>query len=298
LRCRSSATDLAGRRSRSRSEHPIMGCGASAPAPPPGKEAPPETPAQPVKVEPPQSVEKENKAPQPSEPAKTAAPPPQEVRPAASNGESSAQRTANTVGSSGGEPSSTAVCKGLPERIRTEELIKLCQSSHFDRTQVERLYEMFKVISASGDDDGLIDKSEFQRALGLKRNLFVDRMFELFDTDGDKNINFSEFIAGLSCFTLRAKQAEKARFSFRMYDFNGDDKIDKQELGRMLAATIEDNKLNVTPEQAKKLIDDTFEEANTATPGFIVFEEYLTMVTKKPQMLEFMTIQSLMQMLV
>ena len=32
---------------------------------------------------------------------------------------------------------------------------------------------------------GLIDKSEFQEALGLKRNLFVDRMFELFDANGD-----------------------------------------------------------------------------------------------------------------
>ena len=159
--------------------------------------------------------------------------------------------------------------------------------------QVEKLYELFKVISSSGDDDGLIDKgpprpvpsrfatfataceavvrlgcaAEFQRALGLKRNLFVDRMFELFDANGDQNINFQEFIAGLSCFTLRAKPMEKARFSFRMYDFNGDERIDKDELGRMLRSTIEDNKLNITPEQADQLIDDTFDEANTAQPG-------------------------------
>ena len=93
------------------------------------------------------------------------------------------------------------------------------------RAQVEKLYELFKVISSSGDDDGLIDKSEFQQALGLKRNLFVDRMFELFDANGDKNINFTEFVAGLSVFTVRAKAAEKAQFSFRMYDFNADGKI-------------------------------------------------------------------------
>lgn len=181
----------------------------------------------------------------------------------------------------------------LPARIRTEELIKLCQSSHFDRTQVEKLYELFKVISSSGDDDGLIDKSEFQRALGLKRNLFVDRMFELFDANGDQSINFAEFVAGLSTFTTRAKPAEKAKFSFKMYDFNGDELIDKQELGRMLQATIDENKLNISPAQAQQLIDDTFEEANTATPGYITFEEYSAMVSKKPQLLEFMTIQSL-----
>ena len=154
---------------------------------------------------------------------------------------------------------------------------------------------------------------EFQRALGLKRNLFVDRMFELFDSNNDQNINFPEFVAGLSCFTLRAKPKEKALFSFRMYDFNGvpltkpssaarvpdaeppasrvvgDEKIDKKELGLMLQATIDDNKLSITPEQASKLIDDTFEEANTAQPGLISFDEYMAMVNKKPQLLEFMT---------
>jgi Ca2+-binding EF-hand superfamily protein len=180
---------------------------------------------------------------------------------------------------------------------------------------VEKLYELFKVISSSGDDDGLIDKSEFQSALGLKRNLFVDRMFELFDANGDQSINFAEFVAGLSTFTTRAKPAEKAKFSFKMYDFNGDELIDKQELGRMLQATIDENNLNISPAQAQQLIDDTFEEANTATPGYITFEEYSAMVSKKPQvhpcplwvhlglrltqsrrpvqLLEFMTIQSL-----
>lgn len=38
---------------------------------------------------------------------------------------------------------------------------------------------------------------------------------------GDQSINFAEFVAGLSTFTTRAKPAEKAKFSFKMYDFNG-----------------------------------------------------------------------------
>jgi serine/threonine-protein phosphatase 2B regulatory subunit len=165
------------------------------------------------------------------------------------------------------------------------------------RAQVEKLYELFKVISSSGDDDGLIDKSEFQQALGLKRNLFVDRMFELFDANGDKNINFTEFVAGLSVFTKRAKGEEKARFSFRMYDFNADGKIDKAELGRMLQATIEENSLNITPEAAQELLDATFAEAECAEAGTMTFDEYQALVTKKPQLLEFMTITSLNQVI-
>ena len=38
---------------------------------------------------------------------------------------------------------------------------------------------------------------------------------------GDQSITFHEFVVGLSTFTTRAKQAEKAQFSFNMYDFNG-----------------------------------------------------------------------------
>ena len=63
----------------------------------------------------------------------------------------------------------------------------------------------------------------------------------------------------------------------------GDELIDKQELGRMLQATIDENNLNISPAQAQQLIDDTFEEAKTATPGYITFEEYSAMVSKKPQ---------------
>ena len=50
-------------------------------------------------------------------------------------------------------------------------------------------------------------------------------------------------------------------------------------------------------QQAQQLIDDTFDEAQPATPGFITFDEYSAMVSRKPQLLEFMTIQSLNSMI-
>uniref|UniRef100_A0A7S4AYN1 EF-hand domain-containing protein n=1 Tax=Chrysotila carterae TaxID=13221 RepID=A0A7S4AYN1_CHRCT len=187
--------------------------------------------------------------------------------------------------------------KLLPANIRTYQLVKLCQDSHFDRTQVEKLYELFKKISCAGDDDGLIDKAEFQMALGLKKNLFVDRMFALFDEDGDETITFAEFVFGLSTFSLRAKREEKAKFSFRMYDLKGDDVIDREELSTMLNSTISDNKLSISPEDAANMVDITFVQAATANPDTMTFAEYLGLVQKKPQLIDFMTIASLNQLL-
>jgi hypothetical protein len=45
------------------------------------------------------------------------------------------------------------------------------------------LYEHFTSISGSISKDGLIDKAEFKKALGMKESLFVDRVFTLFDKD-------------------------------------------------------------------------------------------------------------------
>lgn len=75
--------------------------------------------------------------------------------------------------------------------------------------EIAALYSHFQKISSSKSDDGLIDKDEFQAALGLKDRLFVDRIFTLFDENGDAQINFREFLCGLSVFCTRGTFEQK-----------------------------------------------------------------------------------------
>jgi hypothetical protein len=51
--------------------------------------------------------------------------------------------------------------------------------------KIHELHEHFSSISGSLTQDGLIDKAEFQKALGMKDSLFIDRVFTLFDKNGD-----------------------------------------------------------------------------------------------------------------
>jgi hypothetical protein len=51
--------------------------------------------------------------------------------------------------------------------------------------KISELHEHFTSISGSVTKDGVIDKNEFRKALGMKDSLFVDRVFTLFDKNGD-----------------------------------------------------------------------------------------------------------------
>lgn len=50
-----------------------------------------------------------------------------------------------------------------------------------------------------------------------KANLPLDRIFHMFDTDGNGRLDYKEFLVGLSRFKLRGDQAIKCKQ--RRYDF-------------------------------------------------------------------------------
>ena len=98
------------------------------------------------------------------------------------------QRTLSANGTVITVPYSREAIKGL--NLHQQELRILKQS--FDRIDE--------------DQNGIIDKLEFLHALGEKdeiSNLFVDKVFDMIDFDGDEGINFDEFIhmSGMSTFT-------------------------------------------------------------------------------------------------
>ncbi|KAG8460899.1 hypothetical protein KFE25_010650 [Diacronema lutheri] len=181
----------------------------------------------------------------------------------------------------------------LPKHVSADELGQLCQATNFDRKQVERLYEVFKVISSARDDDGLIDKGEFELALGLKSSLFVNRVFTIFDQNLDNNITFEEFVIGLSTFSARASREAKASMSFRIHDIDGDGIISRADLSKMLSATIAENALHISEEQFNALIATTFEQAGAADKHGLTLDDFLSLAKQRPAMLSNMTIASI-----
>ncbi|KAH8504497.1 hypothetical protein H0E87_011949 [Populus deltoides] len=91
-------------------------------------------------------------------------------------------------------------------------IARLADGSRFTVNEVEALYELYKKLSNSIIKDGLIHKEELQLALFQAphgENLFLDRLFDLFDEKRNGVIEFEEFVHALNVFHPYAPMEEK-----------------------------------------------------------------------------------------
>ncbi|KAF9624858.1 hypothetical protein IFM89_015412 [Coptis chinensis] len=166
-----------------------------------------------------------------------------------------------------------------------EDPVVLSSQTSFSVSEVEALFELYKSISCSVIDDGLISKEEFQLAIfknGKKENLFANRemevvllaeeipyttvigqIFDLFDVKRKGYIDFGDFVRSLSVFHPNASQEDKIEFSFKLYDMDGTGFIERHE---------------------------TFLEADTNEDGKIDKVEWQNYVSRNPSLLKIMTL--------
>ncbi|KAF8670882.1 hypothetical protein HU200_050147 [Digitaria exilis] len=120
-----------------------------------------------------------------------------------------------------------------PNSLDTGEAVALAAETSFTVSEVEALHDLFRKISNSVVKDNLIHKEEFHRALfrnKMKQNLFVDRVFELFDKKRNGVIEFGEFVRSLSVFHPDAPEEQKVAFAFKLYDLGQTGFIERHEV--------------------------------------------------------------------
>ena len=125
------------------------------------------------------------------------------------------------------------------------------------------------------DNSGTIERDEFLSLPQVSSNPLATRMIAIFDEDGGGDVDFQEFVSGLSAFSSKGNKEEKLRFAFKVYDIDRDGFISNGELFIVLKMMVGSN---LKDQQLQQIVDKTIMEADLDRDGKISFEEFQKMV--------------------
>jgi serine/threonine-protein phosphatase 2B regulatory subunit len=142
-----------------------------------------------------------------------------------------------------------------------------------DRDEVDRLRKRFMKLDK--DNSGTIERDEFLSLPQVSSNPLATRMIAIFDEDGGGDVDFQEFVSGLSAFSSKGNKEEKLRFAFKVYDIDRDGYISNGELFIVLKMMVGSN---LKDQQLQQIVDKTIMEADLDRDGKISFDEFKKMV--------------------
>ncbi|KAM4594623.1 calcineurin subunit B type 1b [Fundulus diaphanus] len=139
--------------------------------------------------------------------------------------------------------------------------------------EMRRLGKRFRKLDL--DKSGSLSVDEFMSLPELQQNPLVRRVIDIFDSDGNGEVDFIEFIKGVSQFSVRGDRLQKLHFAFRIYDMDKDGFISNGELFQVLKMMVGSN---LQDTELQQVVDKTILRADRDGDGRVSFEEFCTMV--------------------
>lgn len=165
--------------------------------------------------------------------------------------------------------------------------------------------EVFEIFANRCSEDGTISREAFEECFEqlideqfkndeqhLERlRLILDRLFTIFDTDGNGIVDFCELSSGLSVLCGGTRE-EKVRSAFALYDLNQDGFISLEEMVQYLTSVFKvlyetspgtHAKLGVQPEELAVITaEQCFLEADLNHDGKLSFDEFVRWYSRSP----------------
>ncbi|XP_011158065.1 Kv channel-interacting protein 4 isoform X2 [Solenopsis invicta] len=165
-------------------------------------------------------------------------------------------------------------------RYRPDSLASLCRATRFTEAELKRIYRGFKAECPTGvvrEDTFRSIYSQFFPQ-GANTSQYAHYVFNTLDQDHSGLLSFEDFVTGLSILS-RGSIDEKLRWTFSLYDINGDGCITREEMTDIVNAVYElMGKFadpNLDHEGVRQRVDRMFQKMDGNRDGVVTLSEFL-----------------------
>ncbi|XP_068445018.1 guanylyl cyclase-activating protein 2-like [Clinocottus analis] len=150
------------------------------------------------------------------------------------------------------------------------------RSEEMELAQIQELCIVFMKECPSG----ALHLHEFKRIFGVpsssaEESVYIETVFHSFDTNKDNTLDFLEYVAALHLI-LRGNLEDRLKWSFKMYDKDGNGKLDRQEVKRIIRILyklkLPSSDVSMT---ASEICDRIFELVDQNHDGQISLSEFI-----------------------
>ncbi|XP_061567363.1 guanylyl cyclase-activating protein 2-like [Cololabis saira] len=155
---------------------------------------------------------------------------------------------------------------------------------------IQDLYRKFADECPSGD----LHLHEFRRIFGVNSSsseeelAYVETVFRSFDVNKDGKIDFMEYVAAVNL-VLRGKLEDKLKWSFKVYDRDGNGSLNRQEVRLVVKIINKIRKLDDpsrVQENIDVICDRIFELVDKNKDSQISLEEFMEGAEKDPWVMD------------
>jgi len=166
----------------------------------------------------------------------------------------------------------------------------LLAQTNMSRSELYRLFNRFKALCQLSGTPGSIDKKTFKEgvsSLAFEDDTFVDRVFTLLDDDHGGTIDWEEFVQTVNALETGSPH-DKLAFCFQVYDADGNNSIERDELHKMFTSMLSGGMTDDTADMSdelKELIDDfvnsIYDSIDCDRSGSLEFDEVAEVIEKR-----------------
>lgn len=167
----------------------------------------------------------------------------------------------------------------------------------FDRAELMAMQKKFRELAGNEGNPNTITRAEFKDGLdsvGIVESdrEILDRLFTMLDKTGDNQINFKEFVVGISPL-ITGETNDKLSFAFEIYDLDGSGQVRPDEMKFVLTAMNNTcsyfGDIPLSASQITDLVDSIYRTADVSGSGSLPYSDYMVAVGEHPILTSFIS---------